>query len=99
MFVPFWVVRLPVGGEEQVEQGRVAGGEVFFDLLPAYPQVEDSGGPRVVADRLLLERALVLVGLRPQPRAELADLHLPQLRGGDLRAWRFRGAAVGRTGR
>ncbi len=40
-----------------------------------------------------------LVGLRPQPRAELAGLHLPQLRGGDLRARRFRGAAVGRTGR
>jgi hypothetical protein len=74
-------VRVPVGGEELVEHLDVARGEVAVDFLFGHPEAERAGGLRVPADRLVLEGALVLVGLRPQPGAELA---YPQLPRGDL---------------
>jgi Homeodomain-like domain-containing protein len=62
-----------------VQHRHVARGEVTVDPLDRHPPVQDAGRLGVPDDRLLLERPLVLVRLRPQPRAELADLHLPQL--------------------
>jgi hypothetical protein len=71
-------------GEELVQHRHVARGEVTVDALGGHPPIQGAGGLGVPDDRLLLERPLVLVGLRPQPHAELADLHLPQLLGADL---------------
>jgi hypothetical protein len=89
-------VRVPVFGEEPVDHRGVARGEVAVDPRLVHPQVERAGGFRIGANRLLLERPLVLVGLRPQPGAELADLHDPELVGGHRRFRGFSGLAAAR---
>jgi hypothetical protein len=72
-------VRGVVVAEEPVQHRGVAGGEVTLNAPGSHPRVERAGGLRVGGDGLLVERPLLLVGVRPQPLLELADHHRPQL--------------------
>jgi hypothetical protein len=71
-----------VVAEKPVQHTRVARGEVAVHARGCHPGVQRPRGDPVRRDRLFLERALLVVGPRPQPLAELADLHRPQLLAG-----------------